>query len=178
MAGNSHRRQGIQPRRPLRFKINMKISVFGLNYLPESTSIGPYTAELAEHLRDRGHDVRVITGFPSAPNWKIWNGYRNRIFMREAINGVPVFRTYLYVPKRPRKSVSRILFDCAFAVSALTGIFVRLRPDLIIVVSPPLQLAITGRLLATLSRARVFLHIKDLVPDAAVATGALREGSI
>src|SRR5215471_11373059 len=156
----------------------MKISVFGLNYLPDSTSIGPYTAELAEHLRDRGHDVRVITGFPSAPNWKIWNGYRNRIFMREAINGVPVFRTYLYVPKRPRKSVSRILFDCAFAVSALTGIFVRLRPDLIIVVSPPLQLAITGRLLAALSRARLFLHIQDLVPDAAVATGALRKGGI
>jgi colanic acid biosynthesis glycosyl transferase WcaI len=156
----------------------MKISVFGLNYLPESTSIGPYTAELAEHLRARGHDVRVITGFPSAPSWEIWKGYRKRIFMREVINGVPVFRTFLYVPKNPRKAASRILFDCAFAISALTGIFVRLRSDLIIVVSPPLQLAITGRLLATLSRARVFLHIKDLVPDAAVATGALREGSI
>jgi colanic acid biosynthesis glycosyl transferase WcaI len=156
----------------------MKISVFGLNYLPESTSIGPYTAELAEHLRARGHDVRVITGFPSAPNWEIWKGYRKRIFMREVINGVPVFRTYLYVPKNPRKSTSRILFDCAFAISALAGIFVQPRPDLIIVISPPLQLAITGRLLAALSRARLFLHIKDLVPDAAVATGALREGSV
>jgi colanic acid biosynthesis glycosyl transferase WcaI len=156
----------------------MKISVFGLNYLPESTSIGPYTAELAEHLRDRGHDVRVITGFPSAPNWKIWNGYQKRKFMREVINGVRVFRTYLYVPKNPRKSASRILFDSVFAISALAGIFVRLRPDLIVVVSPPLQLAITGRLLAALSRARLFLHIQDLVPDAAVATGALREGSI
>ncbi|MBV8846864.1 MAG: WcaI family glycosyltransferase [Bryobacterales bacterium] len=156
----------------------MKISIIGLNYLPESTSIGPYTAELAEHLRDRGHEVRVVTGFPSAPNWEIWHGYRKRKFMREVINGVPVFRTYLYVPKNPRRAMSRILFDSVFAVSALTGIFAQLRPDLIIVISPPLQLAITGRLLAALSRARVFLHIKDLVPDAAVATGALREGSI
>ena len=152
--------------------------MLGLNYLPESTSIGPYTAELAEYLRQRGHEVQVITGFPSAPNWQIWKGYRNRIFMHEVINGVPVFRTYLYVPRNPRKSVSRILFDCVFAVSALTGIFVGLRPDLIIVVSPPLQLAITGRLLASLNRARLFLHIKDLVPDAAVATGALRPGSL
>jgi len=140
--------------------------------------MGPYTAELAEHLRARGHDVRVITGFPSTPNWKIWDGYRKRLFMREVINGVPVFRTYLFVPKNPRKAVSRILFDSAFAISALTGIFVRLRPDLIIVVSPPLQLAITGRLWAALSRARLFLHIQDIVPGAAVATGALREGSI
>jgi hypothetical protein len=52
--------------------------------------------------------------------------------MRDVINGAPVFRTYLYVPKTPGTSASRILFDCAFAISALTGIFVRMRPDLII----------------------------------------------
>ena len=155
----------------------MKISVLGLNYLPESTSIGPYTAQLAEYLRDRGHDVRVITGFPSAPAWKIWNGYRKRMFMREVINGVLVFRTYLYVPRNPRKSICRVLFDCSFALSALTGLFVGLRPDLIVVISPPLQLAITGRVLAMLTGARLFLHIQDLVPDAAVATGAIRKGS-
>jgi colanic acid biosynthesis glycosyl transferase WcaI len=156
----------------------MNIVVFGLNYLPESTSIGPYTAELAEHLRERGHAVRVITGFPSAPNWKIWQGYQNRVFMREVINGVPVLRTYLYIPKNPRKALSRVLFDCAFSVSSLAGIFAGPRPDLVVVISPPLQLLITGRILAALSGAPLFLHIKDLVPDAALAVGALREGSL
>jgi colanic acid biosynthesis glycosyl transferase WcaI len=156
----------------------MKVAVFGLNYLPESTSIGPYTAELAEYLRDRGHNVRVVTGFPSAPNWKIWRGYEKRIFMREAINGIPVFRTYLYVPANPRKALGRVLFDCVFALSAVVGFFAGPQPDVVVVISPPLQLAITGRVLAALSRARLFMHIKDLVPDAAIATGALREGSL
>src|SRR5882672_9202359 len=122
----------------------MNIAVFGLNYLPESTSIGPYTAELAEYLRDRGHNVRVVTGFPSAPNWKIWPGYQKRFFMREVINGIPVFRTYLYVPANPRKASARILFDCVFALSAMVGFFSGPRPDVVVVISPPLQLAITG----------------------------------
>ncbi len=155
----------------------MNILILGLNYLPELTSIGPYTAGLAEYLNDRGHKVRVITGFPTAPQWKVWDGYRGRRFMHEVLNGVKIFRTYLYVPKHPRKASRRILFDCSFALSALAGILSRPRPDLVLVISPPLQLAVTGRLMASIGRARVFLHIQDLVPDAAVAVGALNQGS-
>lgn len=98
--------------------------------------------------------------------------------MREVINGVPVFRCYLYIPKNPRKALSRVLFDSVFAISSLAGIFVGRRANLVVVVSPPLQLAITGRVIAALSRARLFLHIQDLVPDAAVAVSALRKGSV
>ncbi len=153
----------------------MKILILGLNYLPESTSIGPYTADLAEYLRQQGHDVQVTTSFPAAPHWKIWESYRGKKFMREVINGVPVLRTYLYVPKNPRSTLRRLLFDFSFSVSALMGIFTR-RPDLVVVISPPLQLVFTAILL-TFGRSRVFLQIQDLVPDAAVAVGAFRPGS-
>ncbi|HTF70104.1 MAG TPA: WcaI family glycosyltransferase [Edaphobacter sp.] len=155
----------------------MKILVLGLNYLPESTSIGPYTAGLAEHLKASGHDVRVVTAFPAAPQWKVWSEYKGKRFMREVINGVPVLRTYLYVPKNPRKTSRRILFDCSFAVSALLGVVTRWRPDVVVAISPPLQLALTGLLIGKLTGAKVFVHIQDLVPDAAVAVGALRPGS-
>src|ERR1700735_4139528 len=99
----------------------MRILIIGLNYSPESTSIGPYTADLAVHLRQSGHDVTVSTGFPTAPQWKVWEGYRGRIWMREAIDGVPVKRTWLYVPKQPKSVLQRILFDCSFALSAFLG---------------------------------------------------------
>jgi colanic acid biosynthesis glycosyl transferase WcaI len=151
--------------------------ILGLNYLPESTSIGPYTADLAEYLQERGHDVRVVTGFPIAPQWKVWKGYEGKLFMREVIRGVPVTRTYLYVPKQPKKALQRILFDCSFAVSAFIGSLLGKTPELVVVISPPLQLSITAFLIHKLTRARVFLEIKDLVPDAAIAVGALREGS-
>ncbi len=155
----------------------MKTLILGLNYLPESTSIGPYTADLAEYLKASGHDVRVITGFPTAPQWKVWDGYEGKRFMRETVNGVTVVRTWLYVPKNPRKTLQRILFDCSFALSAFFGAVTSWRPDAVVVISPPLQLAVTAFLIASLSRAKVFLQIKDLVPDAAIAVGALKEGS-
>jgi len=155
----------------------VKTLILGLNYLPESTSIGPYTADLAEYLQSHGHDVRVVTGFPIAPQWKVWKGYEGKLFLREVIRGVPVTRTYLYVPKHPKKVLQRILFDCSFAVSALMGALFGKSPELVIVISPPLQLSITAFLIRKLTRARVFLELQDLVPDAAVAVGALREGS-
>ena len=154
----------------------MKILILGLNYLPETTSIGPYTAELAEYLREQGHAVSVITSFPAAPHWKIWEGYRGKKLMREVLNGIPILRTYLYVPKNPRSTVRRLLSDFSFSISALMGIFSG-RPDLVVVISPPLQLVFTAILL-TFGTSRVFLQIKDLVPDAAVAVGAFKQGSL
>jgi colanic acid biosynthesis glycosyl transferase WcaI len=157
---------------------HVKILILGLNYLPESTSIGPYTADLAEYLHGQGHDVRVVTGFPTAPGWKVWRGYQGKLFMREVIHGVPVQRTWLYVPRDPRKTLGRILFDCWFAITSLAGALAGGRADVVIVVSPPLELAVTGWIAGAVFGARMFLHLQDLVPEAAVAVGALRSGSL
>jgi len=153
----------------------VRVLILGLNYLPESTSIGPYTADLAGHLLAAGHDVQVITGFPMAPCWKVREEYRGQRFRRETIDGVPVLRTYLYVPSEPRKTLNRILFDMSFTASALLGALSSGPCDLVVAVSPPLQLGITAWLVAKFKKAPFFFHIQDLVPDAAVATGALSE---
>ena len=156
----------------------MRFLILGLNYIPESTSIGPYTADLAEHLRVAGHEVRVVTGFPMAPQWRVWEGYRGRWFMREQLGGVPVLRTFLYVPADPKRTLNRVLFDCSFAFSALLGGIFQGSADLIIAVSPPLQLGLTAWLLGRIKRAPFFLHVQDLVPDAAIATGRLSQDSL
>jgi colanic acid biosynthesis glycosyl transferase WcaI len=43
----------------------MHVLIIGINYRPEPTGIGPYTAGLAEHLAARGEEVTVLTGLPS-----------------------------------------------------------------------------------------------------------------
>ncbi len=164
-------------RRESRDENSMRVLIVGLNYLPESTSIGPYTADLAEHLLGRGHQVQVITGFPVAPYFKIWDGYRGRSYMRETINGVSVLRTYLYVPSRPGHALPRIAFDMSFTLSSMLAGLVSEPMDVIVAISPPLQIGLTALILARLKRARVFLQIKDLVPDAAVAAGLMSPDS-
>ena len=156
----------------------MKFLIIGLNYLPESTSIGPYTADLAEYLHQRGHLVQVVTGFPTAPQWKVWTSYEGKRFMREMINGVPVLRAYLYVPKKPGRALNRILFDMSFTISSLFGGLTIGRCDLVVCISPPLQLGLTGWFLGVLSRAHLFLHIQDILPDAAIAAGMLNENGL
>lgn len=158
--------------------MNVRILIVGLNYLPESTSIGPYTADLAEYLAGRGHQVQVVTGFPMAPQWRVWDGYRRKILQKEVINNIPVQRTFLYVPRRPGRAINRILFDVSFAISSFFGAMLTgIGYQIIIVISPPLQIGITGWLLSKLNRAPLFLHLQDLVPDAAIATGMLSKDS-
>ncbi|MBV8770931.1 MAG: WcaI family glycosyltransferase [Deltaproteobacteria bacterium] len=155
----------------------MRCLILGLNYLPETTSIGPYTADLAEHLQRQGHMVQVVTGFPVAPYFRIWEGYRGRMYMGERVNGVDVLRTYLYVPERPGRARNRALFDSSFALSSMIGGLVSRPIDVVVAISPPLQLGLTAWVLARIRRAKVFLQIKDLVPDAAIAAGMLTAGS-
>ena len=151
----------------------MRFLILGLNYLPETTSIGPYTADLAEHLQRQGHEVKVVAGFPLAPYFRIWEGYRGRMYMREKINGVQVLRTYLYVPDRPGRARNRVMFDSSFALSAMIGGLVSGPIDVVLAISPPLQIGLTAWALARMKGAKVFLQIKDLVPDAAIAAGML-----
>ena len=156
----------------------MRILLITLNYLPESTSIGPFSADLAQSLQTRGHTVQVLTSFPLAPQWRIWDGYRGKGWLRETINGVPVLRTWIYVPRKPKQALQRILFDLSYTVSAFLGGLFTGNADLIVAVSPPLQLGLTAWLLGIVKRAPFFFYIQDLVPDAAVMTGMLSEGSL
>ena len=44
-----------------------KVLIIGINYRPELTAVGPYTAGIAEVLARRGDQVTVLTGLPHNP---------------------------------------------------------------------------------------------------------------
>jgi hypothetical protein len=56
----------------------MRILIFGIDYRPEVTAIGPDAAGLAEHPVARGDDVTVITGLPSYLGWRLMRGTPRR----------------------------------------------------------------------------------------------------
>lgn len=56
---------------------SLRVLLLGLNYAPEPTGIALYTSGLADGLAARGHRVRVLTGLPHYPQWKVAHGYES-----------------------------------------------------------------------------------------------------
>lgn len=155
----------------------MRILLIGLNYSPEVVGIGPYNTQLAEHLVTSGHEVTVLTSFPYYPHWAIDSKYlRKGPFLVESINGVRVIRSRTVLPGTRASTFRRILFDSIQAVTALIASVAMGGVDLVICVSPPLQLGVTAWMVALSRGARLLLQLQDIVPDAALSLGMMREG--
>jgi colanic acid biosynthesis glycosyl transferase WcaI len=153
----------------------MKILLYGINYAPELTGIGKYTAEMAETLAATGHQVCVVCAPPYYPAWRIANGFSAFRYAREWRNGVDIWRTPLWVPSQP-KGARRIAHLASFALSSLPVLLRHAfwRPDVVVCIAPSLMNAPTGWLVARLTGAYAWLHIQDYEVDAAFSLGMLK----
>ncbi|MEP6668736.1 MAG: WcaI family glycosyltransferase [Chthoniobacter sp.] len=152
----------------------MKILVWGINYAPEATGIGPCNTALCEFLRAAGHEVEMVTTFPYYPAWRKRPEDRGVIWRSEIHNDVPVHRCWHYVPARVRWW-RRIIHEATFVLTSLPRVLTRPRPDLVIAVSPPLLLGPAAWLVSLLRDTRYVFHVQDLQPDAALGVGLLRD---
>ncbi len=150
----------------------MKVLILSINYWPEVTGIGAFTTYRAEYLAAVGHDVEVCTTFPYYPEWKIPQDYAGKLALQEGRNGVRIFRSYAYIPASAT-SLKRVLHEASFIASSMIGAFFRKRPDLLLVVSPPLGLAVPAILLSRVWRVPYIFDVEDLQPDSAAELNML-----
>jgi colanic acid biosynthesis glycosyl transferase WcaI len=146
--------------------------ILSINYWPEVTGIGAFTTYRAEHLAAAGHEVVVCTTFPYYPEWKIPPAYARRLAMSETRNGVRIVRSYAYIPN-PVTSLRRVVHEGSFIASSAMRAMARKRPDVLLVVSPPLGLALPAILLSRLWRIPYVFDVEDLQPDTAADLGML-----
>ncbi|HLY43594.1 MAG TPA: WcaI family glycosyltransferase [Terracidiphilus sp.] len=150
----------------------MRIVILSINYWPEETGIGAFTTYRAEYLASVGHDVAVCTAFPYYPEWKVAREYRGRLLQTERRNGVRILRSYAYIP-RPVTSFKRLVHEASFVAGSLARAMANGRPDVLLVVSPPLGLAVSGVLLSRMWGVPFVFDVEDLQPDAAADLGML-----
>jgi colanic acid biosynthesis glycosyl transferase WcaI len=152
----------------------MRLLIVGLNYAPELTGIGKYTAEMAEALVEQGHEVRVVCGQPYYPQWKVAKGYRAWRYVSEERRGVRLSRVPLWVPRAP-SGLKRLLHLASFALTALPVLAaqVRWRPEVVMCIAPSLMSAPGALLTARASGAKAWLHIQDYEVDAAFELGMI-----
>ncbi|WP_321934259.1 glycosyltransferase WbuB [Paraburkholderia sp. J8-2] len=155
----------------------MRILIYGLNYAPEVTGVGKYSAEMAELLAAHGHEVRVICAPPYYPQWRVHDGYRAGRYARETLRGVSVWRAPLWVPSQ-QGGLKRIVHLASFALSSLP-LLARLaawRPEAVMLIVPTFFCAPGALMLARAVGAGSWLHIQDFEVDAAFDLGLLKGG--
>jgi colanic acid biosynthesis glycosyl transferase WcaI len=153
----------------------MRILIVGINYAPELTGIGKYSSEMAEWLVQAGHEVRVVTAPPYYPEWRVAKDYSAWRYNTETKQGVSIWRCPLWVPARP-SGLKRLLHLASFAISSLPILVRQIfwRPEVVLVIEPPLFCAPMAWMCARLSGAKAWLHVQDFEVDAAFDLGILR----
>jgi colanic acid biosynthesis glycosyl transferase WcaI len=138
----------------------MKLTIIGLNYAPEPTGIAVYTTGLAEGIAERNPDsaVRVISGFPHYPQWRVYAGFTG-MSTTESSPGLVVRRLRHYVPSKPRL-INRLLMELHFGLRAVLSRWGH--PDVVLLVSPALFSAGLATIRARLTRAPVSVWVQDI----------------
>ncbi len=151
----------------------MRILIYSYNYYPEPIGIAPLMTELAEGLAKRGHEVRVVTAMPNYPERQIYEGYRGKLYLNEYKNGVQIQRSYVWIRPQPNL-LDRILLDASFVVTSFVPAIMGWRPDVILSTSPSLPVCVPAALLGWLRACPVVLNLQDILPEAAVHVGLLK----
>ncbi|MBD2775060.1 glycosyltransferase family 4 protein [Iningainema tapete] len=151
----------------------MRILIYSYNYHPEPIGIAPLMTELAEGLVERGHEVRVITGMPNYPQRQIYPAYRGKWYVTEERNGVTIQRSYLRIKSKPNL-IDRLLLELSFVGTSLPCALNGWRPDVILLTVPPLLVSLPAAILGLIYNCPVVLNLQDILPEAAVRVGLIK----
>jgi colanic acid biosynthesis glycosyl transferase WcaI len=148
----------------------MHIGMISQWYDPEPGSAA-VPASISRALRDHGHEVSVVTGFPNYPTGRLNPDYPLRLYRREWRDGICVHRAPLY-PSHDARPVRRAANFLSFAASASAVSTAALKSvDATLVYSTPATVALPAMTLR-LVRGRPFvLFIQDLWPQTVTASG-------
>tara|TARA_B110000259_G_C14007843_1_gene398557 strand:- start:392 stop:1603 length:1212 start_codon:yes stop_codon:yes gene_type:complete len=150
----------------------MRILFLTDNFPPEVNAPATRTYEHCAEWVKLGAEVTVITCFPNFPKGKIYNGYQNKLYQKEIIDGIRVIRVWSYMS--PNTGFVKRVFDfMSYAFMAfLLGVFQKC--DLIIGTTPQFFTAISASCLAFIKRRPWVMEVRDLWPESIVAVGAMK----
>ena len=153
----------------------MRILFLTDNFPPETNAPATRTYEHCLKWISMGYRVTVITCFPNFPRGKVFDGYTNKLYQKENVDGITVIRVWSYITAN-NGFVKRIIDYISYALTSfLFGLFVK--TDLIIATSPQFFTAISGRMLSLFKRVRWVIEVRDLWPDSIAAVGSMDKKS-
>lgn len=146
----------------------MHILILSQWFYPEP---GPRVHELACGLKEKGHKVSVITGFPTVPYNHFYSGYDPSFYKRENYNGVEVLRLP-HFPHGQKSALKRMLHYSSFMLSSIfIGSALIEKADCMYVFFPPPIMGITAWFYKLLKKIPFMFDIQDIWPEGIIASG-------
>lgn len=150
----------------------MRVLVLTQYYPPENAF---YAASVARNLASRGHEVRVLTGFPNYPVGQLLNGYQQHWRTREIDGDIQILRVPLYTD-HSQTAARRLANYLSFGLSAATARSYSRGVDVIYVYAPQMTPAIGPWLWQLTGGAPYVLHVQDLWPDSITGSSLVKRG--
>lgn len=155
----------------------MKILFITDNFAPEVNAPATRTYEhVKEWIKDKDIEVTIITCAPNFPHGKVYDGYKNKLYQKEYIDGIEVIRVWSYITSNSG-FIKRILDYVSFGVMAFfIGLFKNY--DLIIATSPQFFTTWAAWGLNKIKRKPWIFELRDLWPESIKTVGAMKQGRI
>lgn len=151
----------------------MRILFLTDNFPPEVNAPASRTYDHAKEWVKAGHSVTVITCFPNFPKGKIYDGYKNKLYQKEQIDGIEVIRVWSYITANKGFFKRTLDFISYSVTSFFAGLFVN--TDVIVATSPQFFTALSGRTLAFFKRKPWIMEVRDLWPESIKTVGAMKD---
>lgn len=149
----------------------MKILFITDNFPPEVNAPATRTYEHCQEWVKQGDEVTVITCFPNFPKGKVYEGYKNKLYQTEYIDGIKVIRVWSYITANAGFA-KRIVDFMSFAFMSFWAGLLK-ETDVIIATSPQFFTTWSAETLATLKRKPWVFELRDIWPESIKAVGAI-----
>lgn len=155
-------------------KIMKNILIVADIYPPEVSSAAHLMQEFAEGLSRRGHKVTVLTSYPKHYLPKELEGKKFREYSEE--NGVKIIRAKTLPLKKVHffiRGISQLVLPYIFFRKVQK--YIKGNIDTVIVYSPPLPLALVGKMIKKSYGAKFVLLLEDIFPQNAIDLNILKK---
>ena len=147
-------------------------------FVPENNAPAARVHGMAKEWARLGHRVTVLTGAPNVPAGVVYEGYRNRLYQEEWIEGIRTVRVWTWLAANRGRVRRGLNFLSYMAAAGAAGPLLRPRADVVIATSPQFFAGWAGVPVSRAHGAPFVLEIRDVWPDSITAVGALKEGRV
>jgi len=147
-------------------------------FTPENNAPAARVHGMAREWARAGHRVTVLTCAPNVPAGVVYEGYENRLYQEEWIDGVRTVRVWTWLAANKGRVRRGLNYLSYLAAAGAAGPLLRPRADVVIATSPQFFAGWAGWPVARAHGAPFVLEVRDIWPDSIVAVGALPDGRI